>query len=278
MSQGADKLRESLVKAAESSGKKVLVRRTGCMGPCSSGPLVRVDPEDTLYHHVNAGHAEAIVSQPGRKTGAGLAVRSERALRQAGAGGTGECRPHRSGKNRRLHCPRRLQGAPDGADGDDAQRRDSPHHRERPSRTRRRRLSHRAEMGNGCQGRGRREVRGLQRRRGRPRRVHGSQRDGRRPASRHRGHGHCGLRRGREQGLHLCPGRVSGGCLSADHGHPRGAAAGFAGQRHLQYSLQLRCGDPSGRGRVCLRRGDGADWPRSRAGAERRSRGLPIRR
>jgi len=39
-SQGSDKLRDALVKAAEASGKKVLVRRTGCMGPCSSGPLV----------------------------------------------------------------------------------------------------------------------------------------------------------------------------------------------------------------------------------------------
>ena len=35
------------------------------MGPCSSGPLVRVDPEETLYHHVKAGHAEAIVSSLG---------------------------------------------------------------------------------------------------------------------------------------------------------------------------------------------------------------------
>ena len=43
-SQGAGQLRDALVKAAEASGKKVLVRRTGCMGPCSSGPLVRVDP------------------------------------------------------------------------------------------------------------------------------------------------------------------------------------------------------------------------------------------
>ena len=67
MSQGSDRLREALVKAAEASGKNVLVRRTGCMGPCSCGPLVRVDPEETLYHHVNAGHAEAIVEQPGRR-------------------------------------------------------------------------------------------------------------------------------------------------------------------------------------------------------------------
>ena len=66
-SQGAEKLREDLVKAAEASGKKILVRRTGCMGPCSSGPLVRVDPEETLYAHVKANHAEAIVSSLGGK-------------------------------------------------------------------------------------------------------------------------------------------------------------------------------------------------------------------
>jgi NADH:ubiquinone oxidoreductase, NADH-binding (51 kD) subunit len=66
-SQGADRLREELVSAAEASGKKVLVRRTGCMGPCSSGPLVRVDPEETLYAHVNAKHAEKIVACLGDK-------------------------------------------------------------------------------------------------------------------------------------------------------------------------------------------------------------------
>ena len=42
-SQGADKLKDALVKAVEAGAKKVLVRRTGCMGPCSHGPLVRVD-------------------------------------------------------------------------------------------------------------------------------------------------------------------------------------------------------------------------------------------
>lgn len=64
-SQGADKLREALVKAAEASGKKVLVRRTGCMGPCSCGPLVRVDPEEMLLSHVRAEKAEAIISSLG---------------------------------------------------------------------------------------------------------------------------------------------------------------------------------------------------------------------
>jgi bidirectional [NiFe] hydrogenase diaphorase subunit len=64
-SQGSAMLRDALVKAAEASGKKVLVRRTGCMGPCSSGPLVRVDPEEIHYSHVKADHAGSIVSSLG---------------------------------------------------------------------------------------------------------------------------------------------------------------------------------------------------------------------
>jgi len=69
-SQGAGALKDALVKAAEASGKKVLVRRTGCMGPCSHGPLVRVDagrdPDETLYHHVRAESAQAIVENLGQ--------------------------------------------------------------------------------------------------------------------------------------------------------------------------------------------------------------------
>src|SRR5579862_5950688 len=64
-SQGADKLRDALVKAAGASGKKVLIRKTGCMGPCSSGPLVRVDPQETLYAKVKEANAEAIVNSLG---------------------------------------------------------------------------------------------------------------------------------------------------------------------------------------------------------------------
>ncbi len=64
-SQGAEKLRDALVKSAEAQGKNVLIRRTGCMGPCSSGPLVRVDPDDVLYKRVKSDNAEAIVSSLG---------------------------------------------------------------------------------------------------------------------------------------------------------------------------------------------------------------------
>ena len=70
-SQGAGAIKDALEQAAGSCGKKVCVRKTGCMGPCSHGPLVRVDacddPEDTLYHHVKAENAEAIVKSLGEK-------------------------------------------------------------------------------------------------------------------------------------------------------------------------------------------------------------------
>ena len=64
-SQGADKLKEALETAAAASGKKILVRRTGCMGPCSHGPLVRVDPDNRLYAHVPAAGAQPIVDSLG---------------------------------------------------------------------------------------------------------------------------------------------------------------------------------------------------------------------
>jgi bidirectional [NiFe] hydrogenase diaphorase subunit len=66
-SQGAGLLRDALVKLAETSGKKVLVRKTGCMGPCSSGPLVRVDPDETLYAKVKEPNAAAIINSLGEK-------------------------------------------------------------------------------------------------------------------------------------------------------------------------------------------------------------------
>jgi bidirectional [NiFe] hydrogenase diaphorase subunit len=66
-SQGAGKLREALVKAAEASRKKVLIRKTGCMGPCSSGPLVRCEPDETLYGKLKDANAEAIVNSLGDK-------------------------------------------------------------------------------------------------------------------------------------------------------------------------------------------------------------------
>ena len=72
LSQHADQLKDALGTAITASGKNVLLRKTGCMGPCSSGPLVRVDPEEVLYQHVNPSHAEAIVASLGGEPVAAL--------------------------------------------------------------------------------------------------------------------------------------------------------------------------------------------------------------
>ncbi len=65
LSQHSDQLRDALTKEVEKSGKRAFVRRTGCMGLCAAGPLVLVDPDETLYQHVNAAHAEKIVNALG---------------------------------------------------------------------------------------------------------------------------------------------------------------------------------------------------------------------
>jgi bidirectional [NiFe] hydrogenase diaphorase subunit len=65
LSQHSDKLKDALNSAVLISGKKAMVRRTGCMGLCAAGPLVLVDPEETLYQHVKADNAEAVVGSLG---------------------------------------------------------------------------------------------------------------------------------------------------------------------------------------------------------------------
>src|ERR1700722_4692607 len=72
LSQHSDKLKDELVKAVEASGKKAFVRRPGCMGLCAAGPLVLVDPEEILYQHCDATHAESIASSLGGGPGAAL--------------------------------------------------------------------------------------------------------------------------------------------------------------------------------------------------------------
>jgi bidirectional [NiFe] hydrogenase diaphorase subunit len=65
LSQHSDQLKDALTKAAADAGKKAFVRRTGCMGLCAAGPLVLVDPEEILYQHVEAGHAERLIGSLG---------------------------------------------------------------------------------------------------------------------------------------------------------------------------------------------------------------------
>jgi len=67
MSQHSDQVKEALTKAVAAQGKRGFVRRTGCMGLCAAGPLVLVEPSETLYQHVNASHAESLAASLGGK-------------------------------------------------------------------------------------------------------------------------------------------------------------------------------------------------------------------
>ena len=57
-------VKEQLEEAVTEAGKagKVTVSGVGCMGLCSRGPLVRIDPEGILYDRVTPNHASAIVA------------------------------------------------------------------------------------------------------------------------------------------------------------------------------------------------------------------------
>jgi bidirectional [NiFe] hydrogenase diaphorase subunit len=72
LSQHSDKLKDALAAAVAAQGKRVLVRRTGCMGLCAAGPLVLADPDEILYQHVNESHAEAVVASLGSESIAAL--------------------------------------------------------------------------------------------------------------------------------------------------------------------------------------------------------------
>jgi bidirectional [NiFe] hydrogenase diaphorase subunit len=62
LSQHSDKIKDDLATEASVSNKRILVRRTGCMGLCASGPLVLVEPTNVLYQHVTADRAKDVIN------------------------------------------------------------------------------------------------------------------------------------------------------------------------------------------------------------------------
>ena len=72
LSQHSDRLKDELTNAVTAAGKNALVRRTGCMGLCAAGPLVLIDPQETLYQHVQARHAQSIAESLGAEPVAAL--------------------------------------------------------------------------------------------------------------------------------------------------------------------------------------------------------------
>ena len=179
----------------------VAVKRVGCLGLCAAGPLVQIPETGQVFEPCPPGRRSAPSSTRSRSHHAGRDAPGDRGalLRPPGPDRDGELGPGRSGEPRGL---RRAGGyealrkrvstmTPGRGPRRDRQASGS-------ARPRRRRLPDRPQVEHRRQGRGLAEVRHLQRRRGRPRRVHGPQRPGERPAPRPRGDGHRRLR-GRRQ-------------------------------------------------------------------------------
>ncbi|MGO9641994.1 MAG: NADH-ubiquinone oxidoreductase-F iron-sulfur binding region domain-containing protein [Candidatus Acidiferrales bacterium] len=61
LSLHSDKLKDALEKEAAAAGTPCQVKGTGCMGLCSAGPLVAVEPDGLLYQHVGAQDAGELI-------------------------------------------------------------------------------------------------------------------------------------------------------------------------------------------------------------------------
>ena len=149
-----------------------------------------------------------------------------------------QLRRHQPGEHRRVHRLGRLRGPGQGPHRDDPR----GGHRHRSWTPACAAAAARASPPGSkwqfaAQHRGRPEIRLLQRRRGRPRRLHGPLRAGGRPPRRAGGHGHRRLRHRRLPGLHLRPRRVPHRRQAPADRHRAGPRVRPAGQEHLRHRL-----------------------------------------
>ncbi len=271
---GSMKVRDAFEEEVAAAGlqDEVEVRIIGCHGLCSQGPLAVVSGADTYYPRLKVKDVKTVVEQhlaggevvekllyvdPAQRRAHRLCPRHP-VLQGADAHRPARRGHHRPRADRRVPGAGRLRGRAQGAHHHAAgrDRRGGP--RLRPARPRRRRLPDRPEVALRAQLAGRRQVRHLQRRRGRPRRVHGRLHHGRRPARRARGHAHRLVRHRRARGLHLRARRVPAGRQAPAAGHRRRRGARLPGRRHLRQRLGLPPQDQGGRRRLRVRRGDRA--------------------
>ena len=281
---GARPCAQALEKTVKDEGAadEVEVFGTGCLGLCDAGPLVQVqaDGETRLYEKVDPATAariakdDAVVRHAREGPAAG---RERRVLRPAEEDRPRELRPHRSRADRVVRGRGRLRGAPEGRHRDDPARRDPADHGLGAARTGRGRLPHRPQVEHGLQGQGHAQVRHLQRRRGRPRGLHGPQRPRGRPAPGARGHGHRRLRGRGRPGLRLRARRVPARHPAPEDGDQAGGEGPVPGRPRPRHRLQLPGGHPHRRRGLRLRRGDGPHrldrgQPRARRGPARPTR------
>ena len=252
---------------------EVEVIETGCLGPCVQGPVALVYPDGVFYQNVHVEDVPELVEEHLLK---GRIV--ERLVSHAP--GTDKTQAEMDDIpffNRQVKIVLRNSGIIDPLKIDEYIAREGYQALAKVLTSMTPEAVVEEVLASGLRGRGgagfptgmkwrfaaaagqRHQVHPLQRRRGRPRRLHGPLGAGRRPALAHRGHGHRRLRDRRAPGLRVRARRVPAR-RRASRARPRpGARKRPAGQRHHGHRLRLRPRDPHGLRRLRMRRGDGSD-------------------
>ena len=242
---------------------EVNVVETGCLGPCVAGPgRARLPRRRLLPERARRRRPP----RSSRSTSSRAASSSGSCSHAPGTDKTQaemndipffnrqvkivlrNCGHHRPAQHRRVHRPRGLPGARQGAHRDDARGGHRRGARQRPARPRRRRLPHRHEVAVRRSSRtttpstsSATPTRATPAPSWTARVLEGD------PHSRHRGHGHRRLRHRRAPGLRLRARRVPAR-RRAPRARPRaGARVRPARRRHHGHGLRLRPRDPHGR-------------------------------
>jgi (2Fe-2S) ferredoxin len=197
---GTNKVHDALIAELDRKGlgEKFEIRLTGCHGFCEKGPIMVIHPEGTFYSQLKEEHVADIVDQTlikgeliqkliykdpasKKKINKEEEIPFYKLQKRMVFGNNGLIDPTNITITCRWGVHRLEKALFDDETGG--------HHRGdqkiRLTRPRRRRLPHRHQMGHLRQAR-RRPLHHLQRRRGRPRGLHGPQPPGGQPAQRHR--------------------------------------------------------------------------------------------
>ncbi len=255
---GAEGVFHAFDEAIGQRGLDVQLVQTGCFGFCAEEPLVNVwvpGQPLVMLHRVRPDQVGQILDgMVGRALPESLALckigavgphhraaRLWQRLRLDRAVGRGavlqrpeedraaQLWPDQPGRHRRVHRDRRLRLAAPGAARRDARAGERTAEGGAAARPWRRRLLHRRQVRIPAQSQGRSQIPDLQRRRGRPRRLHEPQRAGERSALAARGHGDRRLRDRRPARHRLCPCRVPAGGAPAQRRHRAGPGVRPAG-------------------------------------------------
>ena len=252
---GAEAVAGAIADEAARRGLAVEIVRTGSRGLFWLEPMVEVETGGGAHRLRPGGGARR-----GRPVRGGLPGRRPSPLRI----GRPEDHPWLAGQTRITFArcgivdpalPRRLpRPRRPGGPGAGAGNRPGRHHRSHdplgPARPRRRGLPRRGEVEDGGAGARRAQIHRLQRRRGRQRHLRRPHDHGGRSLRPDRGHGHRRPGGGGGQGLRLFPLRISPRQPRLRRGHRGGA--------RRRRARRFRSGAARRRGRLCLRRGDGA--------------------